>query len=144
MSADLRVFVDSNILFSAALTGTNQFEAIWSLPNVEILTSQYSIAEVSRNLATADQRARLWHLIYRSHLVPDGDQIVLDVAVTLPTKDQPILRAAIEGRAHILITGDTRHFGQYADTTVQGVLIERPPRFRARFPDYFAKEAETQ
>ena len=144
MSARPRVFVDSNILFSASLLNHSRFEAFWSLPDTDILTSQYSIAEVSRNLKTADQRARLWRLIYRSHLVPDGTEILLDSSVSLPDKDLPILKSAVEGCADILVTGDIRHFGRYVGTTLQGVLIQTPPEFKRRYPAHFATETFTQ
>ena len=137
MKERLRVFADSNIVFSASHQSPNNFEAYWSIPEVDILTSQYSIAEVSRNLKTAEQRARLWHLIYRSHLVPEGDLIVLPPGISLPAKDVPILRAAIAGRADLLVTGDARHFGPYYNQRVADLVIVSPVTFRKRFPAHF-------
>lgn len=127
-----RAFADSNILFSASYRSGNDFARFWHLPDVEILTSQYSIAEVSRNLRTPEQRARLWQLIYLSHLVPDGDGFSLSPEIMLPEKDRPILRSAIAGGAHILITGDTAHFGRYVGQVLQGVLIQKPADFSVR------------
>jgi hypothetical protein len=57
MSPFLRVFLDSNVLFSAAYSESNPFQLFWSIPGVEILTSQYSIGEVSSHLVEPAQRA---------------------------------------------------------------------------------------
>ena len=137
MKERLRVFADSNIVFSASHQSPNNFEAYWSIPEVDILTSQYSIVEVNRNLKTAEQRARLWHLIYRSHLVPEGDLVVLPPGISLPAKDEPILRAAIAGRADLLVTGDARHFGTYYNQRVGDLVIVSPVTFRKPFPVHF-------
>ncbi len=136
-----RVFVDSNVLYSAArLSGTAKlpsgFERYWSLRDVEILTSWYSIEEVSRSLESPEHRSRLWRLIYRSHLVPNGEEIVLP-ATLLPEKDVPIPQAAIAGGADLLITGDRRHFSRYDCHTFFGVEIISPTAFESRYPDVF-------
>lgn len=125
MTAPLRAFVDSNVLFSAARKRPNRFEALWTLPGVEILTSQDSIGEVSRNL---------WQLIYVIHLVSEAPQAVIESIVELPAKDQPIQASAIAAKADILITGDKRHFAIYYGKQVHGVLIGLPETFRERYP----------
>ena len=142
MTERIRVFADSNIIFSASHQSPNQFEAYWSIPTVDILTSQYSIAEVSRNLKTSEQRARLWQLIYKSHLVPEGDLVVLPADISLPAKDEPILRAAIAGQAGMLVTGDVRHFGAYYGQRFSDVLIVSPGAFRRQFAAHFRSEAK--
>ena len=133
VSERVRVFVDSNVLLSASLDSPNQFEEYWNIPSVEILTSQYSIEEVSRNLRNSEHRAHLWRLIYSSHLVPAGEDVTLDDSISLPAKDQSILRSAIAGSAAMLVTGDRNHFGKYFGIELQGVLIIQPHRFRRRF-----------
>jgi hypothetical protein len=82
-----RVFLDSNILLSASLASPNNFSVYWDIPSVDVLTCQYPIDEVSRNLQTPEHRANLWQLIYRSHLVSDRDEVVLLPPVALPRKD---------------------------------------------------------
>ncbi len=137
MTAALRAFTDSNVLLSAARKRANRFEPMWTIPGVEILTSQYSIGEVSRNLISPDARAHLWRLIYLSHLVPEADPDLIDSLVELPAKDRPILASAIVGQADILISGDKHHFGIYYGKQLHGVLIELPETFRERFPAHF-------
>ncbi len=137
MTASLRAFADSNVLLSAARRHPNRFQPLWTLPGVEILTSQYSIGEVSRNLTSPDARANLWQLIYLSHLVPEAAPDFIDSLVELPEKDRPILASAIVGKADILITGDKHHFGIYYGRQLHGVLIELPETFRERYPAYF-------
>jgi len=107
------------------------------MPGVEILTSQYSIGEMSRNLTSPDARANLWELIYVSHLVPEADLEFIDSLVELPAKDRPILASAILAKAEVLITGDKHHFGIYYGKQMHRVLIELPETFRERYPGHF-------
>ena len=50
----------------------------------------------------------------------------------LPTKDVPILLAAIEASANYLLTGDLEHFGSYFGQSVSGVHILRPRDYLAQ------------
>ncbi len=137
MSPRLSVFADSNIVFSAVLTASNQFSSIWSIPGVELFTSEYVVGEVTRNLKGPESRARLWSLMTRTTLVRDQQWPPLPAGISLPAKDQPILQAAIACKADILVTGDFRHFLPYMDTVIEGVSIESPSKFRSRFPSHF-------
>lgn len=136
----LRVLPDSNIVFSAVRDLESSFLALWNLLAVEVLISQFIIAEVSRHFPKPEHRSRLWQLVYRSHLIPDGDEVILPAGLGLPKKDQPILRSAIAAQADILITGDRTHFGPLFGTVVEGVLIERTREFKLRFPKQFGME----
>ena len=140
MSGPLRVFLDSNIVFSAARDTRSELQNLWLLPAVDILLSQYVLEEVGGHLVHPDQRAALWKLVYRSHLVPDPEPIPLPDKVDLPEKDQPILQAAIASKAHILVTGDKRHFGPLFGQTVLGVRIESTSVFKNRYPEIFRRE----
>ncbi len=44
----------------------------------------------------------------------------------LPEKDQPVLAAAIASKAHYLVTGDKKHFGQWYGKKILGLGIESP------------------
>lgn len=46
--------------------------------------------------------------------------------LSLPEKDVPVLAGAITARCDILMTGDTRHFGEHFGKTVAGVTIRSP------------------
>jgi hypothetical protein len=54
-----------------------------------------------------------------------------ELPVDLPEKDRPILQAAMALKASHLLTGDIKHFGPYLDTTVGGILIQRPAVYLA-------------
>ncbi len=139
MSASPRVFVDSNIFVSAARKANSDFLKLWDLPAAEFLFSSYVRHEASAHLLEPDQRARLWQLIYKSHLVPDGEPVQLPATVQLPEKDLPILFAAIAARADFLITGDLRHFSHLFGLVIFGVRIESSTMFKQRYPTHFTR-----
>lgn len=116
------VFLDANVLFSAAYQCESNFLKLWEMPDVQLVSSVYAADEARRNLKQADRCDRLEHLLRSVRLVavlggkaPEG--------INLPAKDLPILLAAIAAKATHLLTGDWRHFGPYRNTAVEGVLI---------------------
>jgi hypothetical protein len=58
-----RVFLDANVLFSAAYREQNGLLQFWSLTNTTLLTSAYSVAEARRNLTDPAALLRLDHLV---------------------------------------------------------------------------------
>ena len=124
-----RVFLDANILVSAAWRADNGLLALWKLTDVELLTSAYAIVEADRNIRTAEQRTRLHRLVQSVEIVDEPQDRGLPEGVRLPAKDVPILSAAVESRADYLLTGDKDHFGGYFDKRIEGVLILRPATF---------------
>ena len=127
-----RVFLDANVLFSAAWRSENRLLALWELVETELFTSAYAIAEADRNVRTSDQRTRLHRLVQRVRIVDEPRTETLPPAVRLPVKDVPILLAAIEAGADYLLTGDLEHFGPYFRQSVRGVHILRPRDYLAR------------
>jgi predicted nucleic acid-binding protein len=121
-----RVFLDANILVSAAWRSDNGLLALWELPDVTLLTSAYAIVEADRNVETAEQRTRLHRLVQWLEIVDEPRSARLPAEVRLPGKDVPILMAAIESAAGYLLTGDREHFGAYFDRTIEGVRVLRP------------------
>ncbi len=119
-----RLFLDANVLFSAAYRDDAGVQRLWSAPNSELVTSDYAIEEATRNLADPAQRKRLDGLLESVEIVPAG---VLDPDlrgdVQLRDKDWPILSGAVVAGATHLITGDVRDFGDYFGKHVLGVLI---------------------
>jgi predicted nucleic acid-binding protein len=122
-----RLFLDANVLFSAAYRPQNGLLALWKLKRVTLLSSPYAIEEAQRNLAEESQRSRL------GRLVRSLEQIrtipAQRLRVELPSKDEPILRAALAGRATHLITGDVKHFGKFFGQKLMGVLILPPGHY---------------
>ena len=128
-----RVFLDANVLFSAAYRKDAGLVRLWRLKGVELVTSEYAAAEARTNLDTDEQRARLGKLLNDVACVAEAaDPPALPERVTLPDKDEPILQAAIRTEASYLLTGDVRHFGPFLGKTICGVTILTPGEYLAR------------
>ena len=125
-----RVFLDANVLFSAAYRARSGLRKLWQLDGVTLLTSDYAMQEAHRNLDTAVQRRRLESLVAGVELVVcQTSDAPLPSGIILPDKDRPILAAAVHARATHLLTGDVTHFGKYFGTTAGGVTILRPAEY---------------
>ena len=120
-----RLFLDANILFSAAYRPNAGLLKFWRLPNVQLCTSRYALEEARINLGEVSQRHRLDHLADRLHFY-DSPSRELPLGINLPEKDIPILLAAIEAHCTYLITGDLRHFGPYFGKKLSGIRILSP------------------
>lgn len=120
-----RLFLDANVLFSAAYTPQAGLLKFWKLPRVVLCSSQYALEEARVNLADEIQRARLSELAVQLQLFEPTERKFLS-SITLPAKDIPILLGAIAAKATHLITGDLRHFGQHFGKKLSGILILTP------------------
>ncbi len=128
----MRIFLDANILFSAARSAgaiRTLLAALLAAGHVGV-TSDYALIEAQRNLEAKCGKlelAELEALVRRLKVVGSG--VVprfTKAASTLAEKDRPILGAAIGGRCDVLLTGDRRHFGPYFGRTLGGVAIHSP------------------
>ena len=119
-----RVFLDANVLFSAAYRPTSKLRELWRRPDIELLTSAYAVEEALRNLDDGEQRQGLGKLLESMTVVGEAPERALQVE--LAAKDRPILAAAIEARASYLLTGDLRDFGRFLGQSVEGVRIVQP------------------
>ena len=130
-----RLFLDANVLFSAAYRAGSALERLWDATNVTLLSSPYAIEEATRNLEERDARTRLAALVAALvaalEIVPDVAGSDPPAGVMLPEKDVPILLAAITAQATHLLTGDRAHFGAYFGRRIAGVLIQRPGDYLA-------------
>jgi predicted nucleic acid-binding protein len=124
-----RVFLDANVLFSAAYSPDAGFRRLWQLTGVTLITSTYAIAEARRNLPRAEQVERLDLLLADLQVVDPWDYISLPADIELPEKDVPILQAAIAAAATHLVTGDIRAFGPYFGRNIGGIEILRPAAY---------------
>ena len=124
-----RVFLDANVLFSAAYKPGSVLQTLWTLADTELLSCPFAIQEAHRNLSSA-RPARLpdlTSLLASVIVIPDPlPGATLPTGILLPEKDKPILLAAVDGQATHLLTGDVKHFGPYFGQTVAGVTILRP------------------
>ena len=130
-----RLFLDANVLFSAAWREDSGLLRLWKLPGAELVSSAYAVEEARRNLGETEARARLETLLGDMTIVAEGSVAELPANVTLAPKDRPILAAAIHANATHLITGDRKDFGKLFGRRIRGVLILRPADYhRSRRP----------
>ncbi len=127
----MRIFLDANILFSAAKSQG----AIRKLLDMilgwkhELVGDSYVEEEARRNLLVRYPESIPYYnaLMNRITLAPLGSQTwAISVLTVLPEKDRPVLAGAIYARCSILVTGDSRHFGHLYGKTIQGVRILSP------------------
>jgi len=121
-----RLFLDANVLFSAAYREDAPLRRLWRQPRAELITSAYALVEAERHL-DATQRRRLADVVEKVEIVPDAPADDLPPGIALRSKDAPILAAAIAATVTHLITGDRRDFGKHYGELIGGVLI-LPPR----------------
>ncbi|MCK5651750.1 MAG: DNA-binding protein [Gemmatimonadetes bacterium] len=122
-----RLFLDANVLFSAAYRPDAGVARLWEVSGAVLVTSSYAVEEARRNLHGEDQRRRFDALLKK---VEVGEAMMLPPElrgeVDLPEKDWPVLGGAAATGATHLITGDVRHFGRYFGERPLGVLIMKP------------------
>jgi putative PIN family toxin of toxin-antitoxin system len=113
----VRIVLDTNILIGALITkGTppDQLYQAWLRGEIELVTSAAQIAEVAAVLARprlkkyldADEAAAILENIDTRALILDAPP---DVNLSPDPKDNPILAAAIAGRADLIVSGDKKH-----------------------------------
>jgi predicted nucleic acid-binding protein len=126
-----RIFLDANVLFSAAWRDDAGLQRLWRLAGTTLVTSSYALEEARRNLPDERQRQRLQKLATDLEIGEARQEASVPAGIALPTADRPILGAAIATGATHLLTGDRRAFGPYFDKTVSGVLIPKPATYLA-------------
>jgi len=127
----MRVFLDANILFSAAKSDG----AVRALVRLlldrrhECWVDAYVVAEARRNLVSKGPQSiqLLEALLGRLQIAPALAGSVEAVELDwLPAKDRPVLAAAIRLRCEAMVTGDRKHFGSAYGQKVGGVTIHSP------------------
>jgi predicted nucleic acid-binding protein len=126
------VFLDANVLYSAAHSTQTDLRRLWQLAGTRLVTSAYAVAEASRNLSTDIDRRRLTALVRSLQVIGALPQVPVPPGVDLPEKDLPILAGAIAAKATHLLTGDKKHFGRYYGRSVAGITILPPREYLAR------------
>jgi len=138
----MRLFLDANILFTAAYSPEGVSRSLFALAaagSCFLWSSRFACEEARRNieLKAADRLSDLEELITRVSVTPEPspDAIIAAGPHGLPGKDVPILAAAITCAADILITGDRRDFGPLMGKTVAGITVLAPREALARLLD---------
>lgn len=118
-----RVFLDANILFSAAYREGSGIAKLWDRKDVQLVTSPYALMEAERNirLKKPDAAERLSQLTSKIEISPATAPLSEDHG--LPEKDRPILEAAVGTRCTVLLTGDITHFGHLIGKKAEGVRV---------------------
>jgi|SRR4051812_41307148 len=127
----MRVFLDANVLFSAAKSdgAVRELLLLVEQSGHHCCVDAYVIEEARRNLAAKapDRISVLETLLLR--MTSAGAQRmdpVLEASLPLPAKDRPVLAAAIHLGCDALVTGDRTHFGPLYGRTLHGVRIHSP------------------
>jgi len=133
--ADLRVFLDANILFTAAYSPDGLSALLVELGaagRVTLLTSPLAIVEAERNLE-AKRPAALPTLrrsltavrVVREPAPADVERLT---PPELSSKDRPLLAAAIAAHATHFVTGDVADFGRWMNRRAGVPLRVMTPR----------------
>jgi hypothetical protein len=127
----MRVFLDANILFSAAKTDGAVRRLLHLLLEAghDCHADGFVAEEARRNLAARfpDGLAALDGLLARVRLAPlHSPDPAFEASLPLPEKDRPVLAAAIRNRCDALVTGDRAHSGGLYGRSVHGVAIHSP------------------
>jgi predicted nucleic acid-binding protein len=124
-----RVFLDANVLFSAAYRPGAGLTRLWKLKGLKLISSEYAAQEARLNLSEEAQRKRLDEFLSSMDVVATPPSRPLPRGIALPNKDAPIFLAALEAQASHLLNGDKRHFGKYFGRKVGGILILPPAEY---------------
>ncbi len=127
----MRVFLDANILFSAAKSAGAVRELLRRLGQAghTSCADAYVVEEARRNLATKggaavdsleDVLASIEVGAFRPDTLPAA------VAALIDQKDRPVVAAAVRMSCDVLLTGDRTHFGALYGQQVLGVAVHSP------------------
>jgi len=128
----MRIFLDANVLFSAAKSAGAIRQLIRALQadGHALVADEYVATEARRNIAgkaRADSQVYLQNLLSQIEIGAAHFPSNAHLAVHwLPEKDRPVLMAAIALRCDALLTGDRTHFGTGYGQTFDGVTIYAP------------------
>jgi predicted nucleic acid-binding protein len=126
-----RVFCDANVLFAAAISPDGQSSALFNVAmrgNHVLIASPHVLEEARRNVEARypDAIERLEAvLVPHLRVVAEAPSSLVTWSAEqgLPTADAPVLAAAVQGKADVLVTGDRTHFGHLFGRTLRGVKV---------------------
>ena len=129
----MRLFLDANVLFTAAHNPGGRSAAIFQLARAglcTVVTSPHALEEARRNLRLKHPSAAsaLEELVAATSIGPEALSEGVGWAVDqgLPLKDAPILAAAAHAGCDVLVTGDRTHFGSLYGKKLRGVEVLPP------------------
>jgi len=127
----MRIFVDANILFSAAKSegAIRELLTLLDRSGHQCRVDAYVIEEARRNvLATAPDAMPALERVLSRVKTPAVRRVdpALEASLPLPAEDRPVLAAAILDACDALVTGDRSHFGSLFGRTIHGVAVHSP------------------
>ena len=138
----MRVFLDANILFSAAKSDGAIRQLLGSLVFAKhtLVADSYMAPEARRNVAAkADAQVvhdldTLLSTIEVSAVQFTQSSPALQVAaIWPPEKDRPVLLAAMALACDVLVTGDSTHFGPGYGKCIEGFTVCSPRQLAELF-----------
>ena len=138
----MRIFLDANVLFSAAKSNGAVRQLVYALHAAGhlLVADEYVATEARRNVAAkagvADAQAYLQALLAQIEVsTVQYPPLTQPNVLWLPEKDRPVLVAAMALKCHALVTGDRTHFGAAYGNSFDGVTIYSPAQLaQAVFP----------
>ena len=127
----MRIFLDANVLFSAAKSDgvVRRLLDLLIEAGHECWADGFVADEARRNRAAKfpDGLPVLETLLSRLHTGPiHTPDSALEDGLPLPEKDRPVLAAAIRHGCEALVTGDRAHFGSLYGKAIHGVTVHSP------------------
>ena len=127
----MRIFLDANILFSAAKSdgAIRQLLGLLLDAGHVCVIDEFVVAEARRNLVAKYPKAvsELDSMVLAIGVNPfASDANLIPEVVWLPEKNRPVLASAIRLRCDALLTGDRTHFGVGYGKAFAGVTIYSP------------------
>jgi predicted nucleic acid-binding protein len=119
----VRIFLDANILFSAAASGSATRKLLKAAAQYsEVLTSPHTWEEARINIRKKrpDELKGLQEL---QKWIQISAAFKSDLKIKLPKQDVPVLAGAIGSQSTHLWTSDKKHFGKWYGKEVYGVMI---------------------
>jgi predicted nucleic acid-binding protein len=119
----MRVFLDANILFSAAVKNSATAALLGVLlKKAEAVTNLHAWEEASRNI-DLKRPDHAGSLIKLKKSLSFTEAFSVEFDLDIPDEDVPVLAGAIGSKCTHLWTGDKKHFGKYFGKTIGGVRI---------------------
>ena len=129
----MKLFLDANVVFSAAHRDEGRSQSLVALARAgacKLITSAHALEEARRNLVlkSSGHERRFESMLKRMTVVAEAPAALVAWAQAqgLPSKDAPILAAAIHASADLLVTGDNRDFGHLFGQELRGTRIVTP------------------
>ena len=129
----MRVFLDANVIFSAAYQHASALLVFFELAGpgvIDLTASPFAIEEARSNIALKrPERATDCDSLVATLSIAAAaseEHLALAQAAGLLEKDRPIFAAALATEADLLVTGDRMHFGRLFGRSFGRSTVNRP------------------